>query len=42
MTLYTFIAILFTVAIVSVAAAFLMLCHLERMADIARNEVDVL
>lgn len=41
MTLYTFTAILFTAAIVSVAAAFLMLCHLERMADIARNEVDV-
>lgn len=42
MTFYTFVAILFTVAIVSVAAAFLMLCHLEKMADIARNEVDVL
>ena len=42
MTLYTFIAILFTVAIASVSAAFLMLCHLERMADIARSEVDVL
>ncbi|WP_286167957.1 hypothetical protein [Ochrobactrum sp. MC-1LL] len=41
MTIYNFIAILFTLAIVSVAAAFLMLCHLERMADIARNEVDV-
>lgn len=41
MTFYTFIAILSTVAIVSVAAAFLMLCHLESMADIARNEVDV-
>lgn len=41
MTLYTFIAILFTVAIIGVAGAFLMLCHLERMADIARNEVDV-
>lgn len=42
MTLSAFVAILFTVAIVSVAAAFLMLCHLERMADIARSEVDVL
>ncbi len=41
MTLYTFVAILFTLAIVSVAATFLMLCHLERMADIARSEVDV-
>lgn len=41
MTLYTFVAILFTVAIVSAAGAFLMLCHLERMADIARSEVDV-
>lgn len=42
MTLCAPATILFTLAVAGVAAAFLMLCHLERMADIARNEVDVL
>ena len=35
-------ALLFILAIIGVAAAFLMLCHEERMAEIARAEVDVL
>lgn len=37
-----FAAILSVLAIIGVAAAFLMLCHEERMAKIARSEVDVL
>lgn len=40
MTLSVFAAILFTLAVAGVSAEFLMLCHLERMADIARREVD--
>ena len=42
MTLCALATILFTLAVAGVSAAFLKLCHLERMADIARREVDVL
>lgn len=42
MTLCALATILSTLAVAGVSAAFLMLCHLERMADIARREVDVL
>jgi hypothetical protein len=41
MTLCALATILFTLAVAGVSAAFLMLCHLERMADIARRETDV-
>ena len=34
-------AILTVLAVIGVAAAFLMLCHMETMAEIARAEVDV-
>lgn len=40
MTLCALATILFSLAVAGVSAAFLMLCHLERMADIARREVD--
>lgn len=42
MTLCALATILFTLAVAGVSAAFLMLCHLERMAEIARRETDVL
>lgn len=38
----TYAALALTLLVIAIAAIFLMLCHLERMADIARNEVDVL
>ncbi len=42
MTLCTFVTILFIIAIAGTAATFLMLCHAETMAEIARSETDAL
>ncbi len=36
------VTILFIIAIAATAAAFLMLCHAETMAEIARSETDAL
>jgi len=38
----TYAALALTLLIIAIAATFLMLCHAETMAEIARSEVDVL
>ncbi len=42
MTLCALVTILFILAIAATAATFLMLCHAETMAEIARSETDAL